>query len=195
MLSNFFSLFNQTTVNVLAREAKFDPANAQNPIIIEGDKKGFIPWLLKLIGLSDPSYRLEVIDDKIITCEGKKSYDYLPCSLISGYSVGFKNNKGYLVACLTLLFSSFMSFIAGLGDGEFLSGLGLAVILGALAGLFYWLYKRSGAFTFSIKCYNGEGLRTIRMVSGFTGLKLDKSMITQAAEATALAAKKSNYFS
>ena len=60
--------------------------------------------------------------------------------------------------------------------------------------LFYWLYKRSGALTFSMGLYNGEGNVTIRIQSGLTGLKLDKDMLHNALEAAATAAKASDYF-
>ena len=95
-----FSFLKSTTVTLLAREAKFDASNPQNPIVIEGDRKGFLIWILKKLRLVDPSFRIEVQDNLIVTCAGKKQYSYLPASLLSGYSVGYSTKKIFIVIAL-----------------------------------------------------------------------------------------------
>ena len=165
-----FSFLKMRSVTLLAREVRFSPEDASNPIYIEGDKSGFLAWLLKTLKLSDPSFKLEVKDGQIITCQGGKDYTYLPMSLVSSYSAGFTMAKILLVLMV------------------------LSIPTIVLPFLFYWLYKRSGALTFSMGLYNGEGNVTIRIQSGLTGLKLDKDMLHNALEAAATAAKASDYF-
>lgn len=165
-----FSIFKMRSVTLLAREVRFSPENASNPIFIEGDKTGFIPWLLKILKLSDPSFKLEVKDGRLVTCQGGKKFTYLPMSLLSSYSAGFTTSKILLVFMV------------------------LSIPTIVLPFLFYWLYKRSGAMTISMGLYNGEGNVTIRIQSGLTGLKLDKDMLYNALEAAATASKPSEYF-
>ena len=189
-----FSFLQSTTVTLLAREAQFDASNPQNPIVIEGDRKGFFIWVLKKLRLVDPSFRLEVKDNLIVTCAGQKKYDYLPTSLLSGYSVGFSMKKLLIVIAMILgVFAVFIS-LAALVDGAIVQAFVILLVLGGLAALFYWLYKRSGALTVSLKLYNGEGTVNIRIQSGLTGLKLDKEMLEQAIDAAATVSKKSTYF-
>ena len=190
-----FSFLKSTTVTLLAREAKFDASNTQNPIVIEGDRKGFLIWILKKLRLVDPSFRLEVKDNLIVTCAGKKKYDYLPTSLLSGYSVGFSMKKLMIVIAIILGGVAIVVFLAALVDGAFGPAFFALLIPGGLAALFYWLYKRSGALTVSLKLYNGEGTVNIRIQSGLTGLKLDKALMEQAIDAASTASKTSTYFS
>ena len=190
-----FLFLKSTTVTLLAREAKFDASNPQNPIVIEGDRKGFFIWILKLLRLVDPSFRLEVKDNLIVTCAGKKKYNYLPTSLMSGYSVGFSMKKLLIVIAIILGVGAVVVCLAALADGAFGPAFFSLLVPGGLAAFFYWLYKRSGALTVSLKLYNGEGSVNIRIQSGLTGLKLDKELMEQAIEAVAKASKKSAYFS
>ena len=189
-----FSFLKSTTVTLLAREATFDASNPQNPIVIEGDRRGFLIWILKKLRLVDPSFRLEVKDNLIVTCAGKKKYDYLPTSLLSGYSVGFSMKKLMIVIAIILGVGTVVFSLAALFDGAFGPAFFILLIPGGLAALFYWLYKRSGALTVSLKLYNGEGTVNIRIQSGLTGLKLDKALMEQAIDAAATASKKSTYF-
>ena len=189
-----FSFLQSTTVTLLAREAQFDASNPQNPIVIEGDRKGFFIWVLKKLRLVDPSFRLEVKDNLIVTCAGKKKYDYLPTSLLSGYSVGFSMKKLLIVIAMILGVFAVFTSLAALVDGAIVQAFVILLVPGGLAALFYWLYKRSGALTISLKLYNGEGTVNIRIQSGLTGLKLDKELLEQAIDAAATASKKSTYF-
>lgn len=186
-----FSFLKSTNVTLLAREAKFDASNPQNPIVIEGDRKGFLIWVLKRLRLVDPSFRIEVKDNLIVTCAGKKQYNYLPSSLLSSYSVGYSTQKIYLVGSLILAFMSVLSLLIVIGEFEFIV---TTLLLGGLAFLFYWLYKRSGALSLSMNLYNGEGAVNIRIQSGLTGIKLDKELMEKAIDAAATASKKSTYF-
>ena len=196
-----FSFLQSTTVTLLAREVQFDASNPQNPIVIEGDRKGFFVWVMKKLRLIDPSFRLEVKDNLIVTRAGKKKYQYLPTSLLSGYSVGFSMKKllivnAMLIAAVGLLasVSSFAELYRYDAFEAIKAALVSLIVPGGLAALFYWLYKRSGALTFSLKLYNGEGTVNIRIQSGLTGLKLDKELLEQAIDAAATASKKSTYF-
>jgi len=70
----------------------------------------------------------------------------------------------------------------------------VALLIGGLAYMFYWLYKRSGALSLSLNLYNGEGAVNIRIQSGLTGIKLEKELMEQAIDAARTASKKSTYF-
>ena len=187
------SIFKSTTVTLLAREAKFDASNPQNPIVIEGDRKGFIIWVLKLLRLVDPSFRLEVKDDKIFTCTGKKHYTYMPVSLLSSYSVGFSTKKYLIVLALISALPAVIFLVISIAEPD--EGFLLAsLLLGGMSFILYRLYKRSGALTVSMNLYNGEGSVNIRIQSGLTGIKLDKELVQQALDASAIAAKNSTHF-
>ena len=190
-----FSFLKSTTVTLLAREAKFDASNPQNPIVIEGDRKGFLIWILKKLRLVDPSFRIEVQDNLIVTCAGKKQYSYLPASLLSSYSVGYSTKKIFIVIALIFALVSIFELLTASSAWQWEVNLMLTVFFGGFAFLFYWLYKRSGALSLTMNLYNGEGAINIRIQSGLTGLKLDKALMEQAIEAAATASKKSTYFS
>jgi len=188
------SIFKSQTVTLLAREITFDSANTSTPIIIEGDRKGFFIWILSKLGLMDPSYRVEVKNGNLITCAGKSQYTYLPLSLLSSYSAGFAKKKLPLVLAslfgIVSLILLLISFDEGLEDG-----LGATLFCFVfLVGLCLWLYKRSGVFNFKMSLYNGEGAVTIRLKSGLTGTKINADIIQKALDATATAAKSSQYF-
>jgi hypothetical protein len=187
------SIFKSQTVTLLARDINFDPTNTSNPIIIEGDRQGFFMWILKNFGLADPSYRVEVKNGNLITCAGKKQYTYLPLSLLSSYSAGFAKKKLYMVLALLFGIVTVLYFLVLLlnNDLEWILG---PIIIGSIGGLFFWLYKRSGVFNFKMSLYNGEGAVTIRLKSGLTGASLDADIIQKALDATATAAKSSQYF-
>ena len=191
-----FSFLKSTTVTLLAREAKFDASNPQNPIVIEGDRKGFLIWILKKLRLVDPSFRIEVQDNLIVTCAGKKQYSYLPASLLSGYSVGYSTKKMFIVIALIFALLSLQQLMSAFADSWYRTEhIVFSLLMGGLAFLLFWLYKRSGALSLTMNLYNGEGAINIRIQSGLTGLKLDKALMEQAIEAAATASKKSTYFS
>jgi len=186
-----FSFLKSTNVTLLAREVKFDASNLQNPIVIEGDRKGFFIWVLKKLRLVDPSFRLEVKDNLIVTCAGKKQYNYSPASLLSGYSVGYGTNKIFIVISFFLALMSIFQLLLSFNQSAFIV---VALLIGGLAYMFYWLYKRSGALSLSLNLYNGEGAVNIRIQSGLTGIKLEKELMEQAIDAARTASKKSTYF-
>jgi hypothetical protein len=188
------SIFKSQTVTLLAREITFDSANTSTPIIIEGDRKGVIIWILKKLGLIDPSYRVEVKNGNLITCAGKSQYTYLPLSLLSSYSAGFAKKKLYVVVAILFCICSFILLMMIMWHGFESEPFLVTIILGLLGGLFFWLYKRSGVFNFKMSLYNGEGAVTIRLKSGLTGASLDADIIQKALDATATAAKSSQYF-
>jgi len=186
------SIFKSTSVTLLARDVKFDSSNPQNPIVIEGDRKGFIIWVLKLLRLVDPSFRLEVKDDKIFTCTGKKHYTYMPVSLLSSYSVGFSTKKYLIVLALISAVFTVIALVGAFSEGDGIWA--VFFLLGGISFILYRLYKRSGALSVSMNLYNGEGSVNIRIQSGLTGIKLDKELVQQALDASAIAAKNSTHF-
>jgi len=158
----------KSTPTLLASKIDVNPApsSGEHYLFIEGNKIGFIAWLLKILGLKDPSVKI-IVDDKLIKrVDGGKKFSVAPTSSIYGFTSGYSNKKLYLVlmilmACLTLYFLVKAPI--------------LAIILAALGFLFFWLYKRSGAIEVSIACYkDGFGV-DMRVKSGLTGKKLDKS--------------------
>jgi hypothetical protein len=187
------SIFKSQTVTLLAREITFDSANTSTPIIIEGDRKGFFIWILKKLGIADPSYRVEVKNGNLITCAGKSHYTYLPLSLLSSYSAGFAKKKLYMVLAFLFGIVTVLYFLTLLLNND-LEWIPIPIIIGLIGWLFLWLYKRSGVFNFKMSLYNGEGAVTIRLKSGLTGTTLDADIIQKALDATATAAKSSQYF-
>ena len=56
-------LFNKVkTTNLLAREIKMDenPTGEDPYLYVEGDETGFVNWILKKLGLKDPSVSLSI---------------------------------------------------------------------------------------------------------------------------------------
>jgi hypothetical protein len=186
------SFFKSQSVTLLAREVRFDSSNPSNPILIEGDQKGFLIWILKRLNLMDPSFRVEVKDGNLITCAGNKNFSYMPMSLLSSYSAGFSTQKAYVVAAILLAIVAIGSFFVSMDLGVF--GLILSVLYAGISYLLMWLYRRSGALTFQMNLYNREGGVTIRIQSGLTGIKLDKELLDKAIDAAAVAAKGSTHF-
>ncbi|MDA9986906.1 hypothetical protein N9E11_02660 [Crocinitomicaceae bacterium] len=166
-----FKLFSASTT-LLASKIEFNPnpSEGEHYLFIEGDKVGFIAWLLKLLGLSDPSVKV-IVDDKLIKrIDGGKKYTVSPTSSIYGFSSGYSNNKLYLV--LMILMVCLALFFLVISARPILV---ILIVLAALGGLFYWLYKRSGALEMSIQCYKDGHGANLRVKSGLTGKKLDKS--------------------
>jgi hypothetical protein len=170
LLTAFFGKSNQATI--LAREVRINenPSVGESYIYIEGDQIGFLNWLLKLLGLKDPSIVFSISEDYVTRIEGKKSYSIIPTSEIHNINSGFSKNKNYLLLALGTAFSALTSLILAVEEGEFIP---LFVLMALLTALFLWLYKRSGGLIVGVTTFNGLG-EFVAVQSGMTGYKLEK---------------------
>lgn len=170
LLTTFFGKSNQATI--LAREVRINenPSVGESYIYIEGDQIGFLNWLLKLLGLKDPSIVFSISEDYVTRIEGKKSYSIIPTSEIHNINSGFSKNKNYLLLALGTAFSALTSLILAVEEGEFAP---LFVLMALLTALFLWLYKRSGGLIVGVTTFNGLG-EFVAVQSGMTGYKLEK---------------------
>jgi len=156
-----------TTLLASKIEINPNPETGEHYLFLEGNKVGFIPWLLKKLGLMDPSVKISV-DDKLITrVDGGKQYTVAPTASVYGFSAGYSNKKRLLVqAILALVFGIFFGISIHIS----------VLIVGILLALvFFWLYKRSGALSMSLSCYKDGFGADLRVKSGLTGKKLNKS--------------------
>lgn len=183
----------KSSVTLLARQVIFDSSNEQNPILIEGDRKGFVVWVLKKLHLADPSFRLEVQGGVIETCSGKKEFTFLPLSLLSSYSVGYSTKKRLIVQAITFALAFVLLLLLSIEEHEGVFYL-MTFLSGISSVLSYWLYKRSGAFQLTMNLYNGEGAVAIRVASGITGNKLEGDVLQKAIDATKIASSNSSHF-
>ncbi|MFN5877787.1 MAG: hypothetical protein ACK44B_02895, partial [Flavobacteriales bacterium] len=111
----------------------------------------------------------------ITRVDGGKFYQVSPTSGIYGFNAGFTKNKKLLVSAFLCFFIGLVVLILSLGEGDAGPGF-IGLILFALIGaIFFWLYGRSGALIASVSCFKDLYGEDIRIKSGLTGKKLDKS--------------------
>ena len=171
-------LFNKVkTTNLLAREIKMDenPTGEDPYLYVEGDETGFVNWILKKLGLKDPSVSLSISDKYITLVTGKKHFSITPTAQIHNFDTGFAKDK-------SLLIKAIFSYVGGLGLPiidklfGFRGDTTLIAFLLLIAGtIFLWLYSKSGAMIVGLSTFNGSGNERINVKSGMTGNKLDKS--------------------
>lgn len=171
------SLLGKTkTITLLAREVKINenPMSGEDFMYIEGDQVGFINWLLKLIGLKDPSVSFSISDRFITRVEGKKQYSIIPTSEIHNISAGFAKNKQLLVRAGIFALVGFICLILGLVERKGGPFFMMFALMAVLTIVFIWLYGRSGGLNVGVSTFNGDG-DTIIVKSGLTGYKLEKN--------------------
>jgi hypothetical protein len=172
----FSSLLGKTkTITLLAREVRINenPASGEDFMYIEGDQVGFMNWLLKLLGLKDPSVSFSISDRFITRVEGKKQYAIIPTSEIHNINAGFAKNKQLLVRAGICALVGFIALIGGLAERKGGPFFMLFALMAILAVVFIWLYGRSGGLNVGVSTFNGDG-DTIIVKSGLTGYKLEK---------------------
>ena len=155
-----------TTLLASKIEINPNPESGEHYLFLEGNKVGFIPWLLKKLGLMDPSVKISVDDKLIKRVDGGKEYTVAPTASIYGFSAGWSNKKRLLVQAI-------LALLLGLYGITVHISLLIAGII--LALVFFWLYKRSGALSMSVSCYKDGFGADLRVKSGLTGKKLNKS--------------------
>ncbi|MBM3430249.1 MAG: hypothetical protein FJX99_04615 [Bacteroidetes bacterium] len=128
-----------------------NPSSGQDYLYVEGDQVGFMNWLLKLLGLKDPSIRISINDSFITRVEEGKFYTVSPTSGIYGFSSGFSKDKKLLILAILLIWTIIPPIIL------------------------FILYTRSGAMTASVSCFKDGFGTSIRIKSGLTGKQLQKS--------------------
>lgn len=162
---NMLKIFRTSTTLLASKiESNPNPSEGEHYLFIEGNKVGFIAWLLKLLGLSDPSVKISIDDKLIKRIDGGKKYTVSPTSSIYGFGSGYSSNKMLLVLAI-------LAVIGGLLTMEV-----IAIVLGLIvAAILFFLYTRSGALEMSIACYKDGHGANLRVKSGLTGKKLDKS--------------------
>ena len=137
---------------------------------IEGDEVGFVNWLLKTLGLKDPSVSFSISDRFITRVEGKKQYSIIPTSEVHNINAGFaKNKKLLLLAGLFSLLALVVLFIA-IDEEE---GFFMVIFPILFTLVCIWLYGRSGGLNIGVSTFNGNGDNII-VKSGLTGYKLEK---------------------
>ena len=169
----FSSLLGKSkTITLLAREVKINenPSSGENFMYIEGDEVGFVNWLLKTLGLKDPSVSFSISDRFITRVEGKKQYSIIPTSEVHNINAGFaKNKKLLLLAGLFSLLALVVLFIA-IDEEE---GFFMVIFPILFTLVCIWLYGRSGGLNIGVSTFNGNGDNII-VKSGLTGYKLEK---------------------
>jgi len=165
------------TITLLAREVRINenPASGEDFMYIEGDQVGFVNWLLKLLGLKDPSVSFSISDRFITRVEGKKQYAIIPTSEIHNINAGFAKNKQLLIragVCALLGFAFLIMGVTARRGGAPLFG--VFALCAVLTIVWIWLYGRSGGLNVSVSTFNGNG-DTIIVKSGLTGYKLEKN--------------------
>jgi hypothetical protein len=181
-LFNFFS-----TTSLLAREIKINesPASGEFYLYVEGDEIGLMNWILKKLGLKDPSVCLSVSDLYVTRINAKKNYHVTPTSQVHNFNSGFTKNKGLLILAFTFFLGAIVSIITIIGP----------IILGLLGLLCIWLYKKSGSMTVGLTTFNGAGNERMRIKSGLTGKQLEKKDFEELFNALKNAvSNNSNYF-
>ena len=171
------SLLGKTkTITLLAREVRINenPNPGEDFMYIEGDQVGFVNWLLKLIGLKDPSVSFSISDRFITRVEGKKQYAIIPTSEIHNINAGFAKNKQLLVRAGICALIGFVALIAGVAARKGTPFFMLFAFMAVLTIVWIWLYGRSGGLNVSVSTFNGDG-DTIIVKSGLTGYKLEKN--------------------
>ena len=158
---------------LLARKIEINPnpANGEDYLFVEGDQVGFWNWLLKLVGLKDPSIKVSINDQFITRVDGGKFYQVSPTSGIYGFNAGFTKNKKLLVMAVLCILIGLFALVAGGGK----EGFYILLLLLVVALIMVWLYGRSGALIASVSCFKDQYGEDIRIKSGYTGKKLDKS--------------------
>jgi hypothetical protein len=162
---------------LLARKIEINPspADGEDYLYVEGDQVGFWNWLLKVLGLKDPSVKVTISHRFITRVDGGKNYSVSPTSGIYGFNAGFSKNKKLLVLGALFILTGLLMLIMGLaGDGAGAGFMGFLVfaIIGAIC---IWLYGRSGSLIASVNCFKDGYGENISVKSGLTGKKLEKS--------------------
>jgi hypothetical protein len=173
----FSSLLGKTkTITLLAREVRINenPASGEDFMYIEGDQVGFMNWLLKLLGLKDPSISFSISDRFITRVEGKKQYAIIPTSEIHNINAGFAKNKQLLVRAGICALVGFIALLGGFAERKGGPFFMLFALMAVLTVVFIWLYGKSGGLNVGVSTFNGDG-DTIIVKSGLTGYKLEKN--------------------
>ncbi len=111
------SIFKRKSITLLVRDFIVNPeAKNQEPYLtIEGDRKGLISWILKIIGLRDPSVRFELSNNDMILISRKKDYTYFPTKEVHNYNISHGKNKFYIVLAVI----SFIIFLISFAEFDF----------------------------------------------------------------------------
>jgi hypothetical protein len=162
---------------LLARKIEINPnpSDGEDYLYVEGDQVGFWNWLLKLLGLKDPSVKVTINSQFITRVDGGKFYQVSPTSGIYGFNAGFTKNKKLLLMAALFFFIGLVTLILSLGEGDAGPGFIGLILFGAVGAICLWLYGRSGALIASVSCFKDPYGEDIRIKSGLTGKKLDKN--------------------
>ena len=157
---------------LLARKIEINPnpSDGEDYLFVEGDQVGFWNWLLKLLGLKDPSVKVTINSQFITRVDGGKFYQVSPTSGIYGFNAGFTKNKKLLVAAVVAILLAIICLLGGEKESTI-----LALLLVVVAVVCIFLYGRSGALIASVSCFKDPYGEDIRIKSGLTGKKLDKN--------------------
>ena len=106
------------TITLLAREVRINenPASGEDFMYIEGDQVGFVNWLLKTLGLKDPSVSFSISDRFITRVEAKKQYAVIPTSEIHNINAGFAKNKQLLIRAGLCALLGFVFLLTGFAE-------------------------------------------------------------------------------
>lgn len=172
-MKKLFGMFGVGGVTtLLAREINVNPnaGDGENYISIEGDQIGFINWILKILGLMDPSVKLTIDNRYITRVDGGKFYAISPTSGIYNFSSGYSMNKSYLILAILFIWTIILPIV------------------------FFILYKRSASLVLNVDCFKTGVYESISVKSGFTGKKLEKSDFENIFQALKNASSKSSQY-
>lgn len=192
-----FTLFQRKkTTSLLAREIKINenPTSGDYYIYVEGDEIGFMNWLLKTLGLKDPSVSLSISDKYVTRVNGKKDFSVIPTSEIHNFNAGFAKNKGLILRAIAAIFAGLFFLVTSISARESGMGFGLLVVCILIAFVFLYLYSRSGGLSIGVTTFNNNG-EQMMIKSGLTGTKLEKNDFEKSFNAVKNAvSEKSKYF-
>jgi len=92
-------IFSKKRITLIVREFEVNSSATDNdPLLrIRGHRKGFLFWILRILGLKDPSVELLLTKDKITTILSNREHHFLPTKQIHSYFVSKAKKKIWVV--------------------------------------------------------------------------------------------------
>lgn len=156
--------FNMAEPALLESVSFADHGEGPNRTLLEfkGQKTGFIAWLLGIMGLTDRTINFSISPNNVIVREGKELHLY-PTREITDIKAGYGSNKSFLVGVVIFILMAIPTF-------------GISLLF---AGLFIWLYKRSGSMYVSLSTFNGTHVAVNFKTKKFGGVAVSSETVQE----------------